>query len=66
MIHDDTINRTTNGSGTISLMTLSQIKEYNLKSDSGAVTGDKVPTLDEWMQTVKTNSLIPFLQIKIE
>ncbi|GEB07912.1 glycerophosphodiester phosphodiesterase family protein [Lactococcus lactis] len=65
MIHDDTINRTTNGSGTISLMTLSQIKEYNLKSDSGAVTGDKVPTLDEWMQTVKTNSLIPFLQIKV-
>ncbi|CAJ1222958.1 hypothetical protein LLWA12L8_FAMOGCFE_00189 [Lactococcus lactis] len=65
MIHDDTINRTTNGSGTISSMTLSQIKEYNLKSDSGVVTGDKVPTLDEWMQTVKANSLIPFLQIKV-
>ena len=47
--HDQTINATTNGSGTITNMTLAQIKSYNLKDRNGRVTSEKMPTLEEYL-----------------
>ncbi len=47
VIHDDTVDRTTNGSGAIGEMTLAEIMEL----DAGR--GEKIPTLDEVLDLVK-------------
>lgn len=45
--HDATIDRTTNGTGTIANMTLAKIKQYRLKDRNGNITNETVPTLEE-------------------
>lgn len=45
-MHDSTVDRTTNGSGSVSNMTLAQIKQL----DAGE--GEQVPTLDEVITTL--------------
>ena len=54
LMHDQTLNRTTNGLGKVSDFTLKQIKDLNLKDASGKVLPDyTVPTLEEAMRLVK-------------
>ena len=48
--HDQTIDRTTNGTGDITQMTLAEIQEYNLKDRNGQVTDEKMPTLEEFLK----------------
>lgn len=53
VIHDPTVDRTTNGTGTVNQMTLAQLKEL----DAGAkfdikYVGEKIPTLDEVFKAV--------------
>lgn len=53
VFHDDTVNRTTNGSGSIANMTLAQVKQL----DAGSwfdpfYAGEKVPTLTEALQFI--------------
>jgi glycerophosphoryl diester phosphodiesterase len=47
-IHDDTVNRTTNGQGAVAAMTLSELKQLDAGSwfDS-CFAGERIPTLDE-------------------
>ena len=47
VIHDETVNRTTNGSGAIANLTLSELKTF----DAGI--GEKIPTLGEVFSTMK-------------
>jgi hypothetical protein len=49
LMHDSTVNRTTNGSGSVSGMTLAQIKVLCLRMDDGTLTNLQVPTLSEAM-----------------
>src|SRR5690606_30901641 len=62
IMHDDTVDRTTNGSGQISDLTLAQIKELFLKEELGgpdaALTEHKAPTLAEAMAAVRGNILV--------
>ncbi len=51
--HDQTINRTTNGTGDITKMTLEQIKSYYLKDRKGNVTSHKMPTLQEFLKAAR-------------
>ncbi len=46
VIHDDTINRTTNGQGKVSELTLAELKQF----DAGK--GEKIPTLEETIELV--------------
>ena len=48
--HDQTIDRTTNGTGDITEMTLAEIRQYNLKDRNGIVTDEKMPTLEEFLK----------------
>jgi len=43
-MHDETVNRTTNGKGLVSEYTLEELKQLNLK---GAKQNEKIPTLEE-------------------
>ncbi|MDG5494817.1 glycerophosphodiester phosphodiesterase family protein [Niveispirillum sp. BGYR6] len=53
MIHDDSIDRTTNGQGKVSALTLDQIRQFRLRADEGGekapLTDAQVPTLEEML-----------------
>ena len=58
VIHDRTLNRTTNGSGTVNEHTLAQIKELRLRGGNNVLTRHKVPTLEETFVLLKGKALI--------
>ncbi len=64
LIHDETVNRTTNGEGKVCEMTLSQLKalDAGVKKDK-MFSGAKIPTLIELMELVKDH---PTMTLDIE
>ena len=56
--HDKTINRTTNGKGKISELTLDYIRSRYLRAGHGATTRYKMPTLAEALDVCKGRVLI--------
>ncbi|EHQ25921.1 glycerophosphodiester phosphodiesterase family protein [Mucilaginibacter paludis] len=58
IMHDQTIDRTTNGKGKPGDFTLSEIKSFRLKNGLGRVTDHTIPTLQEVMLLVKGKVLI--------
>ena len=56
--HDKTINRTTNGKGKISELTLDYIKSCYLRAGHNAVTHYKMPTLEEALDVCKGRVMI--------
>lgn len=66
LMHDTTVDRTTNGTGAVSDLTLSQIK--NLIVDTGSNISKypnlKVPTMEEYLNVCKKYNLIPVIEIK--
>ena len=52
LIHDNTVDRTTNGKGFVHDMTLSELREL----DAG--NGEKIPTLEELMELVKDHPTV--------
>lgn len=67
-MHDSTVDRTTDGTGTVASKTLAQIKA--LKVDTGsnlaALTDvqKRVPTFDEFLAVCKKNRRVPIIEIK--
>ena len=53
IMHDYTVDRMTNGTGTISEMTLEEIKKLRLKTNWGGRTELEVPTLEEFIELTK-------------
>lgn len=49
IFHDGTIDRTTNGTGRVMDLSLSQLKELNLKYTNGKISGESVPTFEEFL-----------------
>ena len=64
VVHDPTIDRTTNGTGNINDMTLAQLEQYNLKNGEGQLTSQKIPTLEQWLAACNQKGVAPFLEIK--
>ena len=66
LMHDDTIDRTTNGTGNVSNLTLSQLKEFNIDSGSNInlYPNLKIPTLQEYLATCKNCNIIPVIEVK--
>ena len=66
IMHDSTLNRTTNYTGSLSVsqMTLEEIKKYNLKDKSGNLTDEKVPTLKEVFEEFKDKDCKIFVEFK--
>ncbi|MGF1720682.1 carbohydrate-binding protein [Vibrio kyushuensis] len=59
--HDQTIDRTTNGSGRIDQMTLAQVQQYYLRGKQGGempITEYKIPTLEEVIDAADGRALI--------
>lgn len=58
LMHDDTIGRTTNGSGALKKLTWDDIKTLNLVDDSGALTEFKVPLLRDVLTWAKGRAIL--------
>lgn len=58
MMHDNTIDRTTTGTGKVSDHTLAELKALYLKNPIGVVTRHKIPTFDEVLELAKGKILM--------
>jgi len=58
VMHDNTIDRTTNGKGSVSDFTLAALKKFKLKNGLGRVTENPIPTFKEMMLAAKGKILI--------
>ncbi len=66
IMHDATLNRTTNytGSKYVTQMSLSEIKQYYLLDKSGKVSDEKVPTLKEMFEALKNHEVYYVIELK--
>ncbi|WP_430468549.1 glycerophosphodiester phosphodiesterase family protein [Winogradskyella ouciana] len=64
LMHDNSIDRTTNGSGSVKNLTYDEIKNYNLIDDFGNQTNFKIPLFSEVLDWCKTNNAILTVDIK--
>jgi glycerophosphoryl diester phosphodiesterase len=58
IMHDGTIDRTTDGKGKPADYTLAELKQFHLRNGLGRVTDHTIPTLEEVMLLVKDKVLI--------
>jgi len=66
VIHDETLQRTTNGTGLVSQFTLAELKDLDAGSWFGpSFAGERIPTLDEVLMTVNGKILLN-IEIKSE
>lgn len=65
VIHDDTIDRCSNGTGSVAEMTLAQIRRYDFGSWKGdKFVGTVIPTFEEFIRLCRKLSLHPYIEIK--
>lgn len=58
MMHDYSVDRTTDGKGTIADLTFEEIQKLHLRNNFGGMTDLKVPTLEEYIQVAKDKILL--------
>lgn len=64
-IHDATLNRTSNGQGTVHDMTLAEIRRLDAGSWFGSeFAGERIPTLEELLQFSKNHDVVFYLELK--
>ena len=71
LLHDATIDRTSNGSGNISDLTYAELLQYDFSYDDNDATqdfsayrGEKIPTFAEFIALCKELELHPYIEIK--
>jgi len=58
IMHDDSIDRTTNGKGLPSDYTLAELKQFRLRDGLGVLTNNTIPTLKEVMTALKGRVMV--------
>lgn len=58
LVHDATLDRTTNGTGKVADFTLEELKELRLKDKFGELTDFKIPTLEEAIRWAKGKTIL--------
>ena len=64
LMHDNSINRTTTGSGLVRKMTYKQLSKFNLIDDFGNETSYKIPLFKDVLKWCKINNVILTIDIK--
>ena len=62
VMHDGTIDRTTNGTGSITAMTYAQLSQYYVDTHSGI--NAKIPTLEDYFKEFKGKDVVIYIEIK--
>ena len=64
-IHDDTLDRTTNGQGRVHDQTLTALRRLDAGSWFGSeFAGERIPTLEEILEFTKKNDIVFYLELK--
>ncbi len=65
-MHDDTIDRTTDGSGTVAEYTFDALEDLSITYGANAdkYPNQKIPTLQEYLEVCKTYNCVPIIEIK--
>jgi glycerophosphoryl diester phosphodiesterase len=58
IMHDGTVDRTTNGSGQVAIFSFKEIRKLKLKYSDGRLSESIVPTLDEVLRSAKGRVLV--------
>lgn len=65
LLHDDMVDRTSNGVGSIGNLTLEEVRKLDFGSwKSEEYAGEKIPTFEEFIALCKDLSLQPYIEIK--
>lgn len=65
LLHDSTIDRTSDGSGNITSLTYEQLLQYDFGSwKSSEYAGTKIPTFEEFIKLCKNIGLHPYIELK--
>lgn len=65
LLHDDTINRTSNGSGKINSLTYDYVRNLDFGSwKSKEFQGEKIPSFDEFMKFCSNHDIHPYIELK--
>ncbi len=65
LLHDGTIDRTSNGSGNVSSMTYADVSKHDFGSwKSSKYTGTRIPTFEEFIVLCKRIGLHPYIELK--
>ncbi len=58
LMHDNTIDRTTTGSGMVTELTYRELQQFNLVDNYGTPTDFKIPTLEEVLRWAKDKAIL--------
>lgn len=65
LLHDETIDRTSNGSGRVDEMTYDELLQYDFGSwKSPKYAGTKIPTFEEFIRCCKALGLHPYIEVE--
>lgn len=65
LLHDSTIDRTSDGTGSISSMTYEEVSQYDFGSwKSTDYAGTKIPTFEDFIKLCKNIGLHPYIELK--
>ena len=65
LLHDETVNRTSNGRGKIGDLTLDEVRELDFGSwKDDEYAGEKIPTFEEFVDLCAELELYPYVEVK--
>ncbi len=64
LLHDNSIDRTTNGTGLVKDLTYNELKNFNLVDDYETITAFKIPLFSDVLKWCKANTVIVTVDIK--
>lgn len=66
VIHDETVDRTTNGKGRVRDMTLAQLQQLDACNSMESYKGARIPTLAQVLELIKESGLLLNIEIKTD
>ncbi len=64
VIHDESVNRTSDGSGFVHDFTLKELREFDFSKPKPVAGGSKIPTLQEVLEEFKNTDLLLNIELK--
>ncbi len=58
LMHDDTIDRTTNGRGRVKDLTFTELREFRLKKKDGTLTDERIPEFEEALNMARGHIMV--------